>query len=92
MSSRTASAYEANLHNTSGEGYAEGTDYAKEGYSIVGEAGRPEIVWTNKGDKVYSDKRKPIRVEIADFARSAVSKFVKYITTSTYYFRYDHKI
>ena len=79
MSSRTASAYEAILNNTSGEGYAEGTDDAKEGYSIVGEAGRPEIVWTNKGDKVYSDKRKPIRVEIADFARSAVSKFVKYI-------------
>lgn len=79
MSARTASAYEEILNNTSGRGYAEGTDDAKEGYSIVGEAGRPEIVWTNKGDKVYSDKRKPIRVEIADFARSAVSKFVKYI-------------
>lgn len=79
MSARTASAYEEILNNTSGRGYAEGTDNAEEGYSIVGEAGRPEIVWTNKGDKVYSDKRKPIRVEIADFARSAVSKFVKYI-------------
>lgn len=79
MSAATASAYEAILNNTSGRGYAEGTDNAEEGYSIVGEAGRPEIVWTNKGDKVYSDKRKPLRVEIADFARSAVSKFVKYI-------------
>lgn len=79
MSAATARAYESILNNTSGKGYAEGTDNAKEGYSIVGEAGRPEIVWTNKGDKVYSDKRKPLRVEIADFARSAVSKFVKYI-------------
>lgn len=63
----------------SGKGYEDGTENAKEGYSIVGEAGRPEIVWTNKGDKVYSDRRKPIRVEIAGYARDAVSKFVKYI-------------
>ena len=79
MSDETARAYESILNNASGRGYEEGTDNAEEGYSIVGEAGRPEIVWTNKGDKVYSDKRKPLRVEIADFARSAVSKFVKYI-------------
>jgi len=63
----------------SGKGYAEGTENAEEGYSVVGEAGRPEIVWTNKGDKVYSDKRKPIRVEIAGYARDAVTKFVRYI-------------
>ncbi len=63
----------------SGKGYKDGTDNAEEGYSIVGEAGRPEIVWTNKGDKVYSDRRKPIRVEIAGYAREAVTKFVKYI-------------
>ena len=80
--SKTASAFAAILNNTSGEGYAEGTDDAKEGYSLVGEAGRPEIVWTNKGDKVYSDKNKPIRVQIADFARNAVSKFAKYLRNS----------
>ena len=67
----------------SGKGYAEGTDDAKEGYSVVGEAGRPEIVWTNKGDKVYSDKRKPLRVEIVSYAKDAVGKFVKYIKDST---------
>lgn len=66
----------------SGKGYAEGTDDAKEGYSVVGEAGRPEIVWTNKGDKVYSDKRKPLRVEIVSYAKDAVGKFVKYIKDS----------
>ena len=80
--SKTASAFAAILNNTSGEGYAEGTDDAKEGYSLVGEAGRPEIVWTNKGDKVYSDKNTPIRVQIADFARNAVSKFAKYLRNS----------
>ena len=80
--SKTASAFAAILNNTSGEGYAEGTDDAKEGYSLVGEAGRPEIVWTNKGDKVYSDKNKPICVQIADFARNAVSKFAKYLRNS----------
>lgn len=77
--SKTAAAFASILNNTSGEGYADGTDDAKEGYSLVGEAGRPEIVWTNKGDKVYSDKNKPIRVMVADFARSAVSKFMKFM-------------
>ena len=70
----TASMLHGIFSRLTGRGYKKGTNNAKEGYSLVGEAGRPEIVWTNGGDRVYSDAQKPIRVEIASISSTVVKQ------------------
>lgn len=57
------------LDGFTGEGYAEGSDNTEAGYSVVGEAGRPEIVMTEKGGKVLSDKDKSIKVSLQNINR-----------------------